>query len=260
VQNVDADLDFAARCWRNEHGTPLVSIREDFCGTALLSCQWAARRGERRAIGVDLHRPTLDWARRVNLPVIGRAAERVSLIEGDVLHVDSEPVQAVLALNFSYWVFKTRERLRSYFEAARRGLSPGGMLVLDAFGGGDSMGEGRDRRAIAAQRLPCGTRLPRYTYVWDQSHFNPVTHEYRCAIHFDMADGSRRKNAFRYDWRFWTLPELRELLAEAGFARTEVFVDGWDDELDEGDGIYRRRTVFAHDPVWVAYVVAYTSA
>lgn len=259
VQNVDADLDFAARCFRNEHDRPLLSIREDFCGTALLSCQWAARGGRRRAIGVDLHRPTLDWARAHNLPVIGSAAERVRLMEADVVRVRCDLVEAILALNFSYWVFKTRERMRAYFEAARAGLARGGIFVLDAFGGADAMGEGRDRRPIPAQKLPCGTRLPRYTYIWDQAHFNPVTHEYRCAIHFDLPDGTRRKNAFRYDWRFWTLPELRELLIEAGFARAQVFVDGWDSKREEGDGVYRRRTVFAPDPVWVAYVVGYTT-
>jgi cyclopropane fatty-acyl-phospholipid synthase-like methyltransferase len=259
VQNADADLDFAVRVFKAEHDRPLDSIREDFCGTALLSATWAARGAKKSAIGIDLSRKTLDWARAVNLPAIGAAASRVTLLEANVLDVACDKVEAILALNFSYWVFKARATMRRYFEHARVGLRDGGIFVLDAFGGADSMGEGRDRRPIPAQKLPCGTLLPRYTYVWDQEHFNPVTHEYRCAIHFELPDGTKRRNAFRYDWRFWTLAELRELLLEAGFERTEVYVDGWDRKREESDGVYRRRVQFDHDPVWVAYVVGFTT-
>ena len=63
------------------------------------------------------------------------------------------------------------------------------------------------------------------------------------------------RKAFTYDWRLWTLPEIQELLREAGFASTEVYVDGWDEETEEGDGIYRRRTVLENQAAWVAYVV-----
>jgi hypothetical protein len=32
-------------------------------------------------------------------------------------------------------------------------------------------------------------------------------------------------------------------------------VEGWDDEADEADGIFRRKTYFENQAGWVAYVV-----
>ena len=68
-------------------------------------------------------------------------------------------------------------------------------------------------------------------------------------------DGTRLRRAFSYDWRFWTLPELRELLEEAGFSSVEVYVEGWDEDDEEGDGVYRRRTFFENQEGWVANIV-----
>jgi SAM-dependent methyltransferase len=258
VQYVDADLEFAAKVHRRATGRPLHSIREDFCGTALLACEWVKRGAPRTAIGVDLDAGTLAFGREHNVARLGTARDRLTLLRGDVRTVDCEKVEAILALNFSYWIFKTRDELRAYFAHARRGLERGGVFVLDAFGGRESMGTGLDRRVIAAQTLPDGTKLPRYVYRWDQAKFNPVDHAYTCHIHFDLPGGSTREKAFTYDWRFWTLPELRELLVEAGFTSAEVWLDGWDEERRESDGIWKPRKRFEHDAVWVAYVVGHT--
>ena len=54
-------------------------------------------------------------------------------------------------------------------------------------------------------------------------------------------------------------PELREILEEAGFAGSEVYVEGWDEESDDTDGIFRRRKRFENQAGWVAYVVGYSS-
>jgi hypothetical protein len=40
--------------------------------------------------------------------------------------------------------------------------------------------------------------------------------------YFAHREGSALRDAFRYDWRIWSLPELRDLLNEAGFSRGEV--------------------------------------
>ena len=57
-----------------------------------------------------------------------------------------------------------------------------------------------------------------------------------CHIHFSFPDGSKIKKAFTYDWRLWTLPEIRELLLEAGFQRATVYWEGTNEETEEGDG------------------------
>jgi hypothetical protein len=74
-------------------------------------------------------------------------------------------------------------------------------------------------------------------------------------IHFEFKDGSKLERAFTYHWRFWTLPELTELLAEAGFSRSHVY---WEDEDEDGEGtgVYRARKRANNAGAWVAYVIA----
>jgi hypothetical protein len=98
--------------------------------------------------------------------------------------------------------------------------------------------------------------LKGFTYVWDQASYNPVTGDLRCHIHYEFPDRSLLRKAFTYDWRLWTLPEIREVLAEAGFARTVVYWQGWDDEADEGDGDYQPVESADADAGWIAYLAA----
>lgn len=255
VQSVDADLDFFSRVFRKERGRRFKLLREDFCGTAALACEWVDRRSGHRAWGVDLDRRTLDWGARRYVSRLGKAAERIELLCQDVLEWDGPPVEVVAALNFSYCVFQTRDRLRAYFEVVRRSLVDDGMLFLDIFGGSEALQEDLEKRKIDPSKALDGTRIPAFTYYWEQKRFNPIDHRIVCNIHFKLADGTKLRRAFHYDWRLWTLPELRELLLEAGFSRAEVYVEGWDDEEDESDGIFRRRKYFENQSGWVAYVV-----
>jgi SAM-dependent methyltransferase len=230
-------------------------LREDFCGTSLLACEFVKGNRENHAIGIDLDRKTLDWGRKHYVPVLGKDVDRLTLIEGDVLDSGHPEADLVAALNFSYGVFKTREQLGKYFSSVREAMAPGGIFVIDSFGGTEAMAEDKEDRQIPTSKGFDGTKVPRFTYVWDQAAFNPVDHEILCYIHFKLRDGSRIRRAFTYRWRLWTLPELQELMIEAGFATTEVYVEGWDEEEDDTDGIFRRRKRFENQSGWVAYVV-----
>ncbi len=258
VQSVDADLDFFARIYRRKRGRPFRTLREDFCGTAALACTWVRRNRENRACGVDLDRATLDWGIRNYGPVLGPAAERLELICGDVLAGGHSKADVIAALNFSFCVFHDRPTLLRYFRSVRRSLKPQGIFALDIFGGTEAMEEDDEKRRIDAETALDGFRVPAFTYIWDQVRFNPVDHRILCHIHFEPGDGTRMRRAFSYDWRLWTLPEIQELMIEAGFAETEVYVEGWDDDEDETDGIFRRRKRFENQAGWVAYVVGLT--
>ena len=77
-----------------------------------------------------------------------------------------------------------------------------------------------------------------------------------CHIHFAFPDGSRINRAFSYHWRLWTLPEIREILYEAGFRQVDVYWGGTDTKKNEGNGISTPSEVGDADPAWVCYIVA----
>jgi SAM-dependent methyltransferase len=254
TQEIHHDLQFIERVAR-QRGRVLRDLREDFCGTAWLASAWVARGAKRRALGVDLDPEPLAWARRRHLADLGAAAKRVRLIRADVRSVTRPRVDAIVAMNFSWWVFHERRELLRYFRVARRSLRSGGLFFASAFGGLEAMGELIERRRIPASVAAGGIPLPSFTYEWEHESFNPVDHRLRCSIHYRFRDGSRMRRAFHYDWRMWTLPEIRDAMREAGFGWIGVYVQGWNDARNQPDATYRRRARFTNQEGWLAIVV-----
>ncbi len=256
VQGVDWELGFLRRLYRTHIGGTPTRLREDFCGTGLLATNWVRNKPENRAWGIDLDPAVLDGCRRAHLDRMPRAAaRRVTLMNANVIEARTPPVDIAVALNFSYSVFKERPMLKAWMRSVRTSLRPRGLLVLDAYGGTQTMTTGTEKRRVPASTSPAGERIPPFTYVWEHAHFDVVTHALRSRIHFEFSDGRRISSAFTYDWRLWTLPELRELLAEAGFSDVEVYLHGWTED-GESDDVYRRRTRYENTLGWVAYLVA----
>jgi len=245
VQAPEFEARFLDRLFRRLTGRTATLLREDFCGTALLACTWVGLGPRRRALGVDIDAPTLDWARQHNVAALPAAArERIRLVRANVMDLRRPAADLLVALNFSYSVLKTRAALFAYARNARRSLLPGGLLVLDAWGGSLTQAPRRDRKRIGG----C-------TYVWEQVAFDPISHHTDCRIHFEFPDGQRLADAFTYDWRLWTLPELREVLEEAGFQDVHVLWESTDRRTNKGTGRFRRVARAPADPSWVAYVV-----
>jgi SAM-dependent methyltransferase len=245
VQDAEGDVSRMQRMYERHFGRPPSRLREDFCGSALLACAWVRHRGRHEATGVDLDPDPLSWGREHNLSRLDpEQRRRVHLVEGDVLDFRGRPADVIAAFNFSYSVFKERSELLRYFKRARGGLAPEGIFVLDVYGGP----EAQERRAETRE-------YKGFDYVWDQDLFDPITHHTRCLIHFEFGDGSRLHRAFEYDWRLWMLPELRELLTEAGFDRVEVYWEGTERGTEEPNGVFRVRKHAEDDPAWIAYVV-----
>ncbi|MCA9309746.1 MAG: class I SAM-dependent methyltransferase [Phycisphaerales bacterium] len=247
VQCVEAEIDFVDDTFRDLRGRRAELLREDFCGTLNTSCEWVRRRPGNRAIGVDLDADVLEWGRAHNVGKLSpEAQKRIAILHDNVLTVDAEPVDAVLAMNFSYFTFQTRDQMRDYYRAVREALVDDGIFFMDCYGGYESVREIVEKRQINKD----------FTYVWDQDAFNPITNQMRCYIHFHFRDGSKMKKAFAYDWRMWSLPEIREILEEAGFRRSTVYWEGTEEDSDEGNGVFEPTELGEADPSWVAYIVA----
>ena len=246
VQCVEEQYDFIDKTYRQIRERRAKVLREDFCGTANSACRWVKQHKSNVAIGVDMDGEVLAWGRKHNIGKLKRsAAGRINLIQADVLKVHTEPVDIVLAMNFSYQLFKQRKLLQEYFSLVRKALADDGVFFLDAYGGYDSYRVIKER-----------TKLDGFTYVWDQAKFNPITHEMICHIHFAFPDGSKMKRAFSYDWRIYTLPELRDLLIEVGFSKVIVYWEQTDEDTGEGNGVYNATEQGDDDASWICFLAA----
>ena len=263
-------VGFLSQQFESERGFQAQSLREDFCGTALISMEWVKSHPARTAVGYDWDFDTLEWARvrhafRVDrgldpmlleigpegLPemrpelaervqYVRSNLERLRLVCSDVRCITNEPVDLIVANNFSWLIFHEREELLTYFKAVcERGLSEEGCFSLDLYGG-----PGGERLEVEELGVfdfkPKGKMRPlRYTAWWEQAAFDPTTRRTLCHIHFTFHDGSRLEKAFTYDWTLWELHQVKALLYEAGFQRLRVFfdeeVDDDDDDDDDGD-------------------------
>ncbi len=246
VQDPDGDVDRVRRMYKRAHGRPARTLREDFCGTAVFASAWVAASARHRAVAVDLDPEPLAYARQHHLAKLRtEQRERVQLVEADVLTLDPGAFDIVVAFNFSYFILRKRHELRGYFESIRRSLSEHGLLILDVYGGPEAQERREERREYED-----------FTYVWDQDRFDPITHSATCLIHFEFPDGSEIRDAFRYRWRLWSIPELRDLLHEVGFRETTVYWEGTEKRTNEPNGVYRPRKHAEDDPAWVAYITA----
>ena len=245
VQNVEEECSFVSKTFREQRNRPALSFREDFCGTASACCEWVGKDPQRVAVGVDIDHEVLSWGRDNRLNRLNdEQRSRIQLIESDVMTVNTERVDVVGAFNFSYFIFKQRSQLKTYFESVYRALKSDGIFFLDAFGGYEAFEEMKEK-----------TKYDSFTYVWDQAKYYPVSGEMLCHIHFKFPDGSKIKKAFSYDWRLWTLPEIQEVLTEAGFRNVTVYWEG-DDGDGGGNGEFTPDDKGDADAGWIAYITA----
>ncbi len=247
VQSPREDVAFLTRMYRRLRGKEPRHLREDFCGTALLCATWVRGKGQRSAEGFDTSQPTLDWGRVHNFAELGERVERIRLHAKDVRAPSARRPDVRCAQNFSYFVFKRRRELLAYFTSARRDLARGGIFVLDIYGGPDAMEEEIEERAIEGG----------FTYLWEQRKYVPATGEYEAHIHFRFRDGTELRRAFSYDWRLWTLPEVKDVLHEAGFRHVDSYWEGTDADGESGNGVFRRSERGENCPAWVTYLVAH---
>lgn len=247
VQDPEHEVKILNRVFKDAYKRPPLTLREDFCGTAAVCAQWVSSNPERRAWGLDIDPEPLAWGRKHHVAELTpKQKQRITLLQQDVRTLTEPAVDVAAAQNFSFWIFKTRPELKAYFECVLHSLEDEGVFLLDMMGGPLCQEDGR----LEKRRIRGG-----FSYQWDQEFFDPITHNIRYHINFAFQDGTMIKRAFTYDWRLWSLPEVRELLLEAGFARTEVYWLETDPSTGTGSDVYRRRKHAPADPAWLAYVV-----
>ncbi len=133
-----------------------------------------------------------------------------------------------------------------YFKKVYADLDPNGIFVIDLHGGPESIEEMEEETEMEEG----------FTYVWDQDQVWPVTGECEMYIHFRFPDGSEMNKAFTYHWRMWGLPELRDILYDAGFEKVDCYWEGTDEDGESGNGIFTKEEKGENCLSYVAYLVA----
>ncbi|KAJ1737776.1 hypothetical protein LPJ72_000182 [Coemansia sp. Benny D160-2] len=224
------------------------SLREDFCGTAVLCMEWVSSSpsATRYAYGVDIDPEVIEYACE---HTIGRDShgltsdDRIKLVCADVfdVHGDDSKVQGnkhtgnrtvprtdiIASFNFGICYFHKRQDLVRYLKHSLGNLNDFGLLFCDLFGGHEAV-----RSGISRVR-----NVGTFRYYFRQGNFDMLRNTTRFSLSFRMQDGSMLKDCFTYDFRVYSLCELREAMLEAGFDDVCVWISAKDsvEELDESE-------------------------
>ncbi len=248
VQSADLDVDFLSGTYEKINGRAPRHLREDFCGTSLICCEWVAKHPGNTAEGYDLDPEPIEWGARNNLSKLKDGAEkRIEIYLEDARAPGRKAPDVRIAQNFSYWLFRERDELKNYFQLAFESLAEDGIFVIDLYGGNESVTEMFEERKIDGG----------FTYIWDQSEYFPGTAEFFCNIDFQFRDGTKLEKAFSYHWRVWGMAELKDLLAEVGFKSVRSYFEGDDeDDPEEGNGIFEPDDRGENCESWIGYLVS----
>lgn len=244
VQSPETDVVFYKKIYQEirKKSKRNLTFREDFCGTGIISTEWVRLGKNYKSIGVDLDREPMRYGQEhfVN-HLTPDQQKRIKLLQKNVLDRNMPRADIVAAVNFSYCLFKQREVLKKYFQNVYNSLNANGIYIIDIFGGTQCTDEITDR-----------TRHKDFTYYWDQKNFNPVNNQAEFAIHFRYKN-KFYEDVFTYDWRIWSIAELREIMHEVGFKKTNVYWEGTN-RHGGGNGVFIRQEKGEPCLSWIAYV------
>lgn len=248
VQSVDTDVIFFNKVYKELNKTKPFSLREDFCGTFALCCAWVKSGSDKQACGVDLSAEPTEYGKKYYLSQLSAEEKKdIRVCNQNVLLSDNcGKFDLVVAQNFSYCAIKQRKNLLKYFTQSKKRLNKNGLFVLDCFGGEQCSSPNEEETVHKEEG---------FSYFWDQDSFDPTNNEAQFYIHFKMKGKKKHKKVFEYDWRLWTLPELKELLLEAGFSDVFIYWEK-DDNEGGGSGDFYITAGEENCEAWIAYIVA----
>ncbi len=244
VQSAASDVEFIRDTYKELKGKNPKVFREDFCGTFSLSTEWIKLNPRHESIGIDLDPEPMAYGRQHYFSKLKPDQQkRMKLIEGNVLDPSLPKSDIVAAMNFSYCLFKQRDLLKKYFANTYRSLGRDGIFLIDIFGGSQCY-----------EAIEDVTKHKDFSYYWDQTNFDPVTNGALFHIHFKVG-GKKIEQVFTYDWRLWTIPELRDIMHEVGFKKSHVYWEGTAKD-GTGDGNFTRVDHGESCQSWISYIVA----
>jgi SAM-dependent methyltransferase len=223
------------------------SLREDFCGTGQISCEWVKDSKLNTAVGLDLDPEPLTYGRTENISQLSKEEQsRIELRRENVMTVTREKFDLVAACNFSFFIFHEREELLKYFKAVYASLNKKGSFFLELSGGEGMIEKTKDQRTFKIKGHG------KFQYVWEQHEYNTISAVSDYSIHYQLPNRRWMKDVFTYHWRLWGIREVRDVLKDAGFQKSVVF---WESLEHGATGDYVPTEKGEHLNTWLAYIV-----
>lgn len=251
------------------HGQAPRVLAEDFAGTAALSHLWVEADPEAAAIATDLDAEALAYLGDHERITRHTADVMQATDPADVLFVGNFSIgywhtradlvaylkharQRLVASNKEPGASATgrtadgpqippRPVAHAPGSFQDRPTHSPGVFICDTYGGESAFVLGdvhRDHWIPKTDRFAAHAGK-RVRYTWEQRHADPLTGRVTDALHFRVEKGGTIEaefpDAFIYEWRLWSVPELRDAMLEAGFATTEIYAKTGDAIDDEGN-------------------------
>jgi len=248
VQNPAWQMKYLSLFHRGLTGRTALSMREDFCGSGKISCEWVKKSPKHTAVGLDLDPEPLEYAERVNRTALSSGAQnRVRFLKQDVLQSTREKFDLIGAHNFSFFTFHDRPTLLRYARSVHQSLKKQSTFFMEMAGGPVFQDPSSEKTTV---QVP---GVGKVQYLWEHHEYDPILGMNDYSIHFKLPRQAWWNDVFRYHWRLWGIREVREILAEAGFSRSVVL---WPVDGSRGEaGVYSEREITENYDVWVCYVV-----
>ena len=247
VQSPKEELQFFKKTYRQFFKKNPRVFREDFCGTFYGGYHWIKAHSQNKAIVIDANKEPIEYGKNHHLSKLNPYQKsRLTIVNKNVLDKNLPKAEIISVNNFSYFALKQRTSMLRYFKNVRKTLFKKGLFIIDVLGGPGC-------ESLSEERV----EYRNFNYYWDQDYFDPINKTAHFYIHFKRKGEKKRKKVFFYNWRLWSLPELKDILMEAGFSNIYVY---WEesDKKNEGTGTFKKVSQGDICDIWIAYLVCFS--
>jgi hypothetical protein len=226
VQDPKKELEFFRKIYRNIFSRVPYSIREDFCGTGFISCEWVKMNVENTSVGIDIDDDPLEWGRKNNIMNLSSGDDRVKLYNHNVL-VEWDPKQKfdiILSLNYSHFLLNKRTDFVSYLKNVKKNVDKG-FYVLDFFGGSKIYSDSSVKRNFGQEKND-------HSYEFKAKKLDLLNNFSYCSINFKLGK-KKLNNLYNFKFRVYSIPEMIDCFTEAGFNNFRIFIKEYFDEDED---------------------------
>ena len=108
VQSARSDIEFYNQTYKELKNKKAKFFREDFCGTFSLSAEWVKWNSQNIAYGLDIDPEPMDYGRKYfDSRLTADQNKRLHIMDHNVLSGPLPAVDIAVAMNFSYFCFKS---------------------------------------------------------------------------------------------------------------------------------------------------------